>query len=70
MNIKIQISDELYKTLVASGKHIRGSIALVTPKEGNFSAYATSRGMRKDLLLIFSEYPIAIISLLYKFFTL
>lgn len=47
MNIKIQISDELYKTLVASGKRIRGSIALVTPKEGNFSAYATSRGMRK-----------------------
>ena len=39
MNIKIQISDELYKKLVASGKRIRGSIALVSPKEGNFSAY-------------------------------
>lgn len=47
MNIKIQISDELYKKLVASGKRIRGSIALVSPKEGNFSAYATQMGVRK-----------------------
>ena len=34
MYIKVQISDEVYKALVASGKRKRGSIALVGPKEG------------------------------------
>lgn len=33
MYIKVQISDEVYKALVASGKRKRGSIALVGPKE-------------------------------------
>ena len=36
MYIKVQISDELYKALVAGGKRKRGSIALVSPKERKF----------------------------------
>ncbi len=39
MNINIQIADEVYKTLVASGNRIKGSIALTSPTEGNFTAY-------------------------------
>lgn len=42
MYIKVQISDELYKALVAGGKRKRGSIALVSPKEGNFNVFASS----------------------------
>ena len=47
MYIKIQISDELYKTLMSSGKRKRGSIALVSPKEGNFNAFVTHDEQRK-----------------------
>ena len=39
MNINVQISDEVYKSLVASGNRIRGTIALVSPNEGNFNAW-------------------------------
>ena len=43
MYIKVQISDEVYKALVASGKRKRGSIALVGPKEGNFNAFSSGK---------------------------
>ncbi len=39
MNIQIQISDEVYKTLVAGGNRVKGTIALVSPNEGNFNAW-------------------------------
>ena len=34
MYIKIQISDALYQALLTQGKRKKGSIALVSPKEG------------------------------------
>lgn len=43
MYIKVQISDEVYKALVASGKRKRGSIALVGPKEGNFNSFSSGK---------------------------
>ena len=48
MYIKVQISDALYKALVTSGKRKRGSIALVSPKEGNFNAFASNCDKRKQ----------------------
>ena len=39
MEIKLQISDNVYKTLLASSKRIQGSIGLVNPSEGNFNAH-------------------------------
>lgn len=48
MDIKVQISDALYKDLVTSGKRKRGSIALVSPKEGNFNAFASNSDKRKQ----------------------
>ena len=39
MEIKIQISDAVYAQLLNGSKRMRGSIGLVSPKEGNFSAY-------------------------------
>lgn len=48
MYIKIQISDAVYKALVASGKRKRGSIALISPKEGNFNAFSNSSEKRKQ----------------------
>ena len=38
MNVKIQLSDEAYKTLVNG----EGSLGLVSPTEGNFNAYRRS----------------------------
>lgn len=51
MYIKVQISDALYKALVTSGKRKRGSIALVSPKEGNFNAFASNSEKRKNASL-------------------
>lgn len=54
MNISIQISDEVYKTLVTSGNRVKGTIALVNLHEGNFNAWKTSvnrREMRKYIKL-------------------
>ena len=48
MYIKIQISDAVYKALVASGKRKRGSIALISPKEGNFNAFSNNSEKRKQ----------------------
>ncbi|MCF2590827.1 hypothetical protein JQM97_07780 [Prevotella hominis] len=47
MNIQVQISDEVYKSLVAGGNRVKGTIALVSPNEGNFNAWRTSNGKRE-----------------------
>lgn len=47
MNIKLQISDEVYKNLLAGGSRVKGSIALVSPKEGNFNAWRSAKGKRE-----------------------
>lgn len=39
MEIKLQISDNVYKALLAGSKRIQGSIGLVSPTEGNFNAH-------------------------------
>lgn len=39
MEIKLQISDGVYKALLAGSKRIQGSIGLVSPTEGNFNAH-------------------------------
>lgn len=54
MNIKLQISDEVYKNLLAGSSRVKGSIALVNPKEGNFNAWRSSidkREVRKYIKL-------------------
>lgn len=48
MYIKIQISDTLYQALLTQGKRKKGSIALVSPKEGNFNAFASNSETRKQ----------------------
>ena len=42
MNVKIQLSDEAYKTLVNGNGRLEGSLGLVSPTEGNFKAYRRS----------------------------
>lgn len=39
MEVKIQISDVVYAQLLNGSTRIKGSIALVSPKKGNFNAY-------------------------------
>lgn len=39
MKISIQISDSVYKSLLAGGNRVQGSIGLVSPTEGNFNAH-------------------------------
>ena len=39
MNITLQLSDEVYKTLLNEGGRLPGSLGLVSPTEGNFNAY-------------------------------
>ncbi len=39
MNIKLQIPDSVYQSLMAGGNRIQGSIGLVSPTEGNFNAH-------------------------------
>jgi len=46
MEIKIQIADNVYKTLLAGGNRIQGSIGLVSPTEGNFNAHRKSADRR------------------------
>lgn len=48
MNIKLQISDEVYKNLLAGSSRVRGSIALVNPKEGNFNAWRSHVDKREE----------------------
>ena len=42
MEVKIQISDEVYAKMLNGSTRVRGSIALVNPKEGNFNAHRKS----------------------------
>lgn len=39
MDVKIQLSDAVYASLINSNKRIRGSIRLVSPTEGNFNEH-------------------------------
>ena len=48
MNINLQISDSVYKALLAGGNRVRGSIGLVSPSEGNFNAHRRTPGERPD----------------------
>ena len=48
MDIKLQISDSVYKALLAGGNRIQGSIGLVSPTEGNFNAHRRSLGEHPD----------------------
>ncbi len=43
MELKIQLSDELYQRLVSTGSRVQGTIGLVNPKEGNFNEHNKSR---------------------------
>ena len=52
MTIKIQLPDNVYKTLVASGNRIKGTIGLVNPKEGNFNAWRRSDYVRPETKFI------------------
>lgn len=40
MEITLQISDSAYRQLVACGGRIKGSVGLVSPREGNFNEYS------------------------------
>ena len=48
MEIKLQISDNVYKALMAGSNRIQGSIGLVSPTEGNFNAHRRSPSERPD----------------------
>jgi len=48
MYLNIQMNDQVYQQLVAEGKRVRGSIALVSPTEGNFHAHKRSATERVD----------------------
>ena len=39
MEVKIQIADSVYAELLNGTNRVRGSIALVSPKKGNFNAH-------------------------------
>ena len=39
MEVKIQISDAVYASLLGGTRRIQGTIALVSPYEGNFNAH-------------------------------
>ena len=48
MNINLQISDSVYKALLAGSNRIQGSIGLVSLTEGNFNAHRRTPGERPD----------------------
>ena len=48
MEIRLQLSDNVYQQLVASGKRIQGSLGLVSPTEGNFNAHVRHTAMDED----------------------
>ena len=39
MEVRIQISDDIYAKLLNGNKRVQGSLALANPQEGNFHAY-------------------------------
>ena len=48
MEIKLQLSDSVYKALLAGQNRIQGSIGLVSPTEGNFNAHRRQPSERPD----------------------
>ena len=48
MEIKLQLADSVYKTLLAGQNRIQGSIGLVSPTEGNFNAHRRTPSERPD----------------------
>ena len=44
MEIKLQLPDAVYASLMKGNTRVEGSIALVSPREGNFNAYNRNRG--------------------------
>lgn len=44
----MQLSDNVYQQLVASGKRIQGSLGLVSPTDGNFNAHVRHTAMDDD----------------------
>lgn len=48
MEIKLQLSDSVYKALLSGGNRIQGSIGLVSPTEGNFNAHRRQPSERPD----------------------
>ena len=52
MNIKLQISDSVYRSLMAGSKRIQGSIGLVSPTEGNFNEHRRQPYMRPETIFI------------------
>ena len=51
MEVRIQISDEIYASLLNGTTRIEGSIGLVSPTEGNFNAYRRYRPKRDNRYL-------------------
>ena len=43
MEIKLQLPDAVYASLLKGNTRIQGSIALVSPREGNFNAHEKSK---------------------------
>ena len=43
MEVRIQINDEIYAKLLNGTGRVQGSLALVSPTEGNFNAYRPYR---------------------------
>ena len=39
MEVRIQISDDIYAKLLNGNKRVQGTLALVNPQEGNFNAH-------------------------------
>ena len=52
MNINLQISDSVYKALLAGGNRIQGSIGLVSTTEGNFNAHRRADYVRPETKFI------------------
>ena len=52
MKIKLQISDAVYKALLAGQNRIQGSIGLVNPTEGNFNAHRRSGYVKPEMKFI------------------
>lgn len=48
MNVTVQISDEVYKSLVAGGNRVKGTIALVSPNEGQLQCLAYKQWQARD----------------------
>ena len=47
MTIKLQISDAVYASLMKGNTRVQGSIALVSPREGNFNVHNRTRNHPK-----------------------